>query len=342
MFDRIRFTLVVSCAALAACSQSPRMVNGDGQPGWIRGEPADYPHASYVYATGTAAEAEVAKDRALANLAKIFELQIRESSTTTQDVQTHKADGAESVQSSARVASKVNVHTSKMMNGVRIAEQWQNPGDLTHYALAVLDRAQAGSSVRDEISRLDREIAFTLANSDEHGDPLQRIADLQVAIVMQMERNALQKTLKIIDLSGRGKPSSWNLSELKTQQMQLLQSLNIRGGVLADPVGELDKVLQGAMSNAGFTQSATGAAFTLWVSMQTQDALKKQGWYWLRGTLSIHLADAEGTVLGNRTWPLKVSSQQRDQLNHRMLAEVDRKLKSDLKQTVLDFATGQR
>lgn len=328
------------CVLLTGCMQSSTLVNADGKPDWLNAEPANYPNASYVYASGSASKAELAKDRALGNLAKIFELQIRESSTTTQDVQTHRAEGAESVQSSARIATTVNVHTDKMINGARIAEQWQNPDDLTHYALAVLDRTQASNNIRNEMSRLDREIAFTIANADKREDSLQRVADLQEAIVMQSERNSLQKTLKIIDLSGAGKPSAWSLAELTEQQEQALQSLNMRGVVLEDSVGELDKVLQAAMANAGFAQSSSEPGYTLSASMETQDAMQSEGWYWLRGTLVVRLANADGAVLGNRAWPLKVSSVQKNQLNQRMLAEIDQKLKNELKSTVLGFAAG--
>jgi len=340
MFNRIKNKLPVICILLSGCMQSTVHETADGQPDWLNGEPANYPNASYVSATGSASKAEVAKDRALGNLAKIFELHIRESSTTTEDVQTHRAEGEESVQSTARIASSVNVHTDKMINGARIAEQWQNPDDLTYYALAVLDRTQAGNNIRSEINRLDRETAFTIANADSRQDPLLKVADLQDAIAMQSERNSLQKTLKIIDLNGTGKPSGWNLAELTEQQEQALKSLNMRVVVLEDSVGELDKVLQAAMANAGFAQSSDEAGYTLSASMETQDALQKEGWYWLRGTLNIRLADPGGTILGNKSWPLKVSSVQQSQLNQRMLAEIDKKLKSELKIAVLGFATG--
>jgi hypothetical protein len=342
MIDRLKNVIVPGCMLLAGCVPSSDLVSADGRPDWVIGEPANYPNASYVFATGAASRPELAKDRALGNLAKIFELRIRESSTTTQDVQTRQSNGVESVQSSARIASKVNVHTDKMIKGARIAEQWQNPDDLTHYALAVLDRAQAGNNIRGEINRLDRETAFIMASADNRQDPLQKVADLQNAINMQQQRDSMQKTLKIIDLQGRGKPSAWSLSALSEQQDKALQSLDIKGSVTADSVGELDKILQAAMANAGFTHSSTNPAYILSASVETQDALQKEGWYWQRGTLSVDLADTKGTVLGNRSWPFKVSATQRQQLNNRMQSAIDSTLKKELKITVLGFATGDQ
>jgi hypothetical protein len=336
----IRYSFTFLVMVLTACSQSLSVIDSGAGPDWLAGEPENYPNAAYVSATGSASQPEVAKDRALGNLAKIFELQVRESSTTTQDVQTQRSEGVESVQATARIASKVNVHTDKIINGARIAEQWQNPDDLTHYALAVLDRGQAGNNIRGEINRLDREIAFSVANAESRADPLQQVADLQTAILMQAERDSMQKSLKIIDLEGRGKPSAWSIAELTEQQDRVLQSLNMRSVVGTDSVGELDRVLQGAMANAGFAQSGAGDGYTLSASVETQDAMQKEGWYWLRGTLNINLAGPDGTVLGNKSWPVKVSALQQNQLNARMLAEIDNRLKTELRSTVLGFAAG--
>jgi hypothetical protein len=129
---------------------------------------------------------------------------------------------------------------------------------------------------------------------------------------------------------------------LSEQQDQALQSLDIKGSVTADSVGELDKILQAAMANAGFTHSSTNPAYILSASVETQDALQKEGWYWQRGILSVDLADARGTVLGNRSWPFKVSATQRQQLNNRMQSAIDSTLKKELKITVLGFATGDQ
>lgn len=336
----IVYGLTVLVIALSACSQSSPVINDGDRPDWVVGEPGDYPNAAFVSATGSASKPEVAKDRALGNLAKIFELQVRESSTTTQQVQTHRAGGVESVQASARLASRVNVTTDKMISGARIAEQWQNPEDLTHYALAVLDRGQAGSNIRGEINRLDREIAFSVSNAASRTDPLQKIADLQTAIEMQLERESLQGTLKVIDLTGRGKPSVWSIAELTEQQDQALRSMAMRSVVVTDTTGGLDKILQGAMASAGFGQSDLDG-YTLSAGVETQDAVQKEGWYWMRGTLTIHLGDPKGSVLGNKSWPLKVSAMQKNQLHARMLAEIDNRLKTELKSVVLGFAAGE-
>lgn len=193
---------ILSCLFLMGCMKTASVVNAN-QPNWVNGESSKYPNSMYVVATGSASDTERAKDRALANLTRVFELRIRESSTTRQDVQVVNQNGSESVNKSQRIMQNVNIQTNKIIDGARVAEQWQSP-DLTHYALAVLDRHQAGNNIRQEIARIDKEADFELSTVASKKNPLHQVAVYQRVLASQDQRDALQKTLKVIDLSGKG------------------------------------------------------------------------------------------------------------------------------------------
>lgn len=330
-FGKLLFLLL----SLSACMQStPVMSRGDA-PEWINGEPDLYPNFKYLSATGSASNVETAKSRALANLSKIFEVRIREVSTARQNVSSHRENDEETVAVDLSRSSTVNTHTDKMIEGARIAEQWQSPDDLTWYALAVLDRGQAGNNLRQEMNRIDEETAFLLEQADKRQDPLQRIADLSQALQKQYDRQLLQKTLKVIDTRGKGAPASWNLTELKERRDQALRRLPIATGVDEDSIGGLDRILQAAASEAGLKQGQGG--YRLSAALHTQDVLRRQGWYWLRGTLKLTLSDASGTALGYKSWPLKVSAQDEGQLASRMRKQVEKKLDTELLDTLLSF-----
>lgn len=313
-------------------------MNGDA-PQWLSGEPDMYPNGQYLSATGSASKPEQAKARALSNLAKIFEVRINEVSTTTQDVKTSKVADNETVETSQRIASTVNLHTDKMVQGARIAEQWQSNADLTYHALAVLDRAQAGNNIRSEMRRLDEETRFALEQQAKRSDSLLRIADLQQANSLQQSRQTLQKTLKVIDTSGRGASASWNLADLHEQLQQALRALPLQTTVSVDDVGGLRNVLQGAASRAGFRLNTDGqASYRLSAGLQTQSAIEKDNWYWLRGTLDLELIATDGsTVIGHRSWPLKVSAGSASQLPDRMRAAAQEKLDQELLNSMLEF-----
>jgi hypothetical protein len=334
------FSLIVlmQILLLSACMQSTAVMSSAEAPEWVSGEPDMYPNFKYMSATGSASKAEQAKARALSNLAKIFEVQIREVSTTSQDTQTHKEGGVETVESSARIASTVNLKTDKMVQGARIAEQWQNSADLTYHALAVLDRTQAGNNIRGEMRRLDEETQHALDQYSSRSDVLLKISDLHRANILQQDRLTLQRTLKIIDLQGNGSPARWSLAELNEQLQQALRSLPLQTAVKVDDVGGLGNILQGAASKAGFNVGKEG--YQLVASLETQPPIDQGDWHWLRATLKIELIAQDGaTVIGYQSWPLKVSAGNPSQLDARMLKAADKKLKQELLNSLLEFAT---
>ncbi len=332
-----KINMLFAMLLLTACVQSTGGISDDA-PQWVSGEPDMYPNSKYLYATGSASESEQAKARALSNLAKIFEVQVREVSTTSQDIQSNTREGVETVQKSQRINSQVNLHTDKMIQGARIAEQWQNSVDRSYHALAILDRSQAGNNIRGEINRLDEETQYALNQQKKRDNPLLAIADLQRANSLQQQRQALQKTLKIIDVRGRGLPATWSLAQLNETLQQALRTLPVQTRVTVDDIGGLQNILQGAVSSAGFVIGDRG--YTLAAGLEVQPPIRDSDWYWLRGVLKLELMAEDGvSVIGYQSWPLKVSAGSESQLNARMLREVDKKLKQELLSSVIGFVS---
>lgn len=343
MNSLFRLKVLIGTLLLTACMQSTTVMDTGDAPGWVHSEPDMYPNFQYMSATGSASKAEQAKARALSNLAKIFEVHIREVSTTQQDIQTHKKEGVETVEQKQRIASTVNLKTDKMVQGARVAEQWQSSADLTYHALAVLDRSQAGNNIRSEMRSLDEETQYALDQQLKRHDTLLEIADLHKATSLQQDRQTLQKTLKIIDVKGKGSAPQWNLAELNEQLQQALRSLPLQTGVAVDDIGGLSNILQGAAADAGFNvadSSHQGGFYRLSAGLEAQEPVKKDDWYWLRASLKLELISQDGaTVIGYQSWPLKVSAASPSQLDARMRKAADEKLKQELLSSVLKFAT---
>ncbi|MBL4710895.1 MAG: hypothetical protein JKX75_00045, partial [Gammaproteobacteria bacterium] len=224
--------------------------------------------------------------------------------------------------------------------GARIAEQWQNSADLTYHALAVLDRVQAGNNIRGEMRQLDEDTQYALNQQRNRNDALLKISDLHKATMLQQDRRTLQKTLKIIDVNGKGVSAYWSFAELNEQLQLALRALPLRTAVIVDDVGGLNEIVQAASANAGFQLDDTNAqAYQLASSLQAQDAFKRNNWYWLRATLKIELIAQDGdTVIGYKSWPLKVSGSSTEQLPTRMRKAVDEKLTQELLNSMLAFA----
>lgn len=110
------------------------------------------------------------------------------------------------------VSRALNTRTDQIMQGVRIAEMWQDPQTHRHYALATLRRASAAMSLRQEITRLDDATAHNVERARSTNDLFDKIGAARQALDAQMERAAYQKSLKIVDRTGQGcrPPGQWS------------------------------------------------------------------------------------------------------------------------------------
>ena len=95
-----------------------------GKPRWVDGQSKDYPDDSFMTATGSADDQEKAKARALSNLAKIFEVQIDESSHDESSAWTQSVDGERRQGNEQLAARYLDAYTSKLLEGAKIAESW--------------------------------------------------------------------------------------------------------------------------------------------------------------------------------------------------------------------------
>lgn len=341
--------IFIVCAILSACSGLNTIAISKIPPDWVLGEPAKYPNALYLSATGSASDVESAKDLAMDNLAKIFESHIVGSTTTTSDTQSQTVSSGtklsgEEVSIKQRLLRRVNVRTDKVLAGIQIAEKWRSVSDSTYYALAVINRQKAGNILRNEMQKLDKDTAFELDAIESQKDDLKRISAFQRIINFQEERNNLQKTLKVIDLKGKGIKQKWHLVELKAFAASALSEIKMsayvqpQGHSVAEQLG-LKLTLQAAMSHAGFPAVDGNADYTLLAEVDIQGPQKKQGWYWQTGTLEIRLIDAKsGITRGSHSWELKVSASQQSQLLSRFKQMLGKTLKAELKSVLIGIA----
>ncbi len=326
------FLFVISSGSLAA----------EPKPDWVKGDASVYPNNQYMSATGSASNEELAKNRALANLSKIFETHIKVLSINRSDTQVTEKNDEENISKKNSLSQKIELRTDKIISGAQIAEVWEDETLFTYHALAILDRTQAGNNIKDELQRIDRDTQIQIERSKKEKDVLLSLSALNKAVVLQFERQTLHKALKVIDVRGKGEPPKWSLAELQGQLEKQYLSLSIGTAVDADPVGGLDQLLKSAMGNAGFSVGDESSQFTLVANLDVQDLGFRQGWYWLRGKLSVKMIESNGRIRGRVQWPIKVSALKHGDAESRLMTQVSKKLDAEIKSTIFKFSTGSK
>lgn len=335
-----KFLVFMFVVALTACKSQAVVGGNSKQPDWVNGEGFDYPHSAYIVGKGSASNRETAKTRALANLSKTFEAKIKEESRTLTDIKSNNVNGKESFTKDIRFLQDISVETDKVLEGARIAENWLDSSVQEHYALAVLKRSQASKNIHQQINELDQATASELNRSKSIADKLLAMAAMNQAFKLQLQRQTLQKTLKVIDLKGVGKPAKWNLADMRGELENKFLALKIGSKTSSSDLTQLNRLISGAMSKAGFPATKGNADFTMVASSKVTDVGRRQGWYWVRGKITVKLVEAtSGKVRGTYTWSFKTSADSKEVAVSRLVTKADKALKGDMKKVILDFAT---
>lgn len=329
----IRFLIAAAMLALAGCASQPKT------PDWVNGDSATYKSSQYLLGRGQASNQDDAKDRARADLAKIFQVAVVASSEDVQQFSTTPAGGQYQGQSSRSISTR----TDQIISGIQIAEIWQDPTSKTYYVLATLPRLQTAASLRQQIGQLDDATGNYINQSRNSSDLFIKIAAANNALAAQRDRDALQKSLQVVDLTGRGVEPQWNASKLKADLDDLLKRVRIASKVTDDSMPGTAQVVSGALAQAGFMiETGQNPDFILQARMNLSESTR-DGWVWQRGTLEITLTEAAtGRVRGTKRWDIKASATDRDTATKRALNQADTILKQELGPTIVGMAISQQ
>ncbi|MDH4284257.1 MAG: LPP20 family lipoprotein [Gallionellaceae bacterium] len=317
---------------LAGCAAKPPAV-----PDWISGESAQYNKSQYLIGRGQAAIQEDAKDRARADLSKIFQVSVAAESEDVQKFKTGQTGQGEYAGESSR---RITTRTSQIIRGIQIVELWQDPLTKTHHALAILPRLQTAASLRQQIGQLDEAASNHIEQSRKNTDLFLKISAANLAIESLQERESLQKSLQVVDPTGRGAEAQWSSAKLGSDLDELLKRVSIAPRITVDSNPALAEIVAGALAKAGFMiEAGPSPEFTLEARLGLTDLGFQEGWYWQRGVLEVTLSEAATKrVRGTKRWNIKGNASDRENAVKRALGQADTVLKQELRPAIIEMA----
>ena len=333
----MRPIIILICLLLmGACAKAPVV------PDWIAGNSAEYSSHRYLLGRGEAASVGLARDRARADLAKNFSVQVHEQSTDKLLWQ-QGGEGLQGLQTT--ISRNILTQTNRLIEGVQIAETWRAEEGGNYHVLAVLDRLQAGNRLRARINQLDNETADSINRArDEEALP-EQISAARNALEAQLKRRNQQTFLTIIDTTGTGIRPKYQLAELKNDFDKLLSRWEITPRITQDDLGGGENLLAGALGNIGVLHraDATAADYLLLGELAAKELNTTDGWYWLRGVLTVSLQDRNSErIIGTYQWFFKVSSRQADLVKIRARSYLAAVLDRELLEVLTGFGSGQK
>lgn len=297
-----RFLPFIAVLLLGACAS----VDRNARPEWLDGNSAEYPARQFMTGIGNADDMATARDRARADLAKIFRVSIDARSSDSERYReqsgTQQGGAGPATEYSTDIQRDLMVRTRQVLEGVTVPDSWQDPETHRHYALAVLDRVHAAARLRQDIGGLDAAAEILMHRARAADDAFTRAKLALEVVENQQQRAALQDMLRAVDASGRGIPARWPLAKLEADLDVALSRIVLR----AEGDGQWRTLLGGQLADSGFTVSETGDYAVQLIVDDT--AMKRDGWHWMRGAVVLDVTGPDGRSLGQQRWNIKASA----------------------------------
>jgi len=197
-------------------------VFGKGKPAWVDGRTSEYPPAQYLTGVGQADNRRSAEDQAYAAVARIFKAEVASQVKDWESYVVVENHGIANDKRRLTIDSVTQVSTDKVLENVRIMDNWYDSGRGLHYALAVMHRSQAEASLMDKLVELDRTIAVDISEARQTTDKLVKVRALLKAGRNAVLREAYNTDLRVIRLNGQGTLSTYRANELFSELEQFL------------------------------------------------------------------------------------------------------------------------
>ncbi len=197
-------------------------VLGKGKPTWVDGRTSEYPPVQYLTGVGRAENRRSAEDQAYAAVARIFKAEVAAQARDQESYVVVENDDIANTKRRLTIDSVTQVSTDKVLENVRIIDNWYDSDHKLHFALAVMNRSQAEASLMDKVLGLDQAITAEITEARQATNKLVKVRALRKAGRNMILREAYNTDLRVIRLSGQGTPSAYRANELFRELEQFL------------------------------------------------------------------------------------------------------------------------
>lgn len=327
-------------------SPTPIEVSGK-KPGWVDGSSKRYPATHYLTGVASGSDRVQAEDGARAEIAKVFVSHVNASTKVQQEYLQVVTDGKDASTNRVNVQDMVQVSTRKVLSGIRIAEVYHQsrPGEL-FYALAVLDRRQALTTLREKVHALDQEIAVLMAQALEEVKDLRKLKTLTSAMEKHLLRQAHEAELTVVDPSGKGMAAPIGFEDIKRPMTDILsRDFRIHMMVSGDRAAEIQKALSEGLTREGFVLANTAKQAQVVVRGDVKiRPLNRpdEKWKYVRWQTAFELVDlSDQSVFGTLSRSGREGHLSLEQAEDRAVLKIQKELLPNVSKDVHNYIFGQ-
>jgi hypothetical protein len=287
---------------LAACA-------GPRQPDWTTGASREYPADAWLVGVGIDQDRGKAEDRARAEIAKTFQVQIRAVDHSSESHRLSRVGRMVDTEYRQEVSAELMAATDKRLAGVRIAEIWVDDRTGDCHALAVLDRQATARGLRGEIREIDERILDRMAAIEGVSSEARQLGGYLQVLTLLEQRRLLAADLRVVDPAGRIADPPYAAAEVAQRADRTASAIRIGFQIEEDSAQTVRGALVQALAAVGIYQSPAGQENLFLRGMITVENYVRGGLNWSTASARLELVDGSGTVFDSVHTAVREGSQ---------------------------------
>lgn len=247
--------LVIQAGGMVMAASKKSSSKKNAMPEWVTQPSAVYPNSAYITYVGSGSDRNISEINALQGLAAVFGQSIRSDSTASSRMTQAKENGLvanSNVQTfSQEVKRKVDVDS---LIGVETKEFWLDEANNTWYAIAVLDKSQAGELYSEMIKKNASAVETVIKNAEKDLYSFDGFSAYDFAEDIALENEGHLKKLAVINpsLVNDLKAFCPSSKDLHAKKMEIAKQIPICIQTSNDENGRYKEAFRQAVAETGF------------------------------------------------------------------------------------------
>lgn len=342
-FVVVAAAILAGCAAHRPAAAQTKTVRGP-KPDWVDSQSMEYPREQYLTGVGMADDRQSAEDRARGNISKIFSTVVTVNTNDTASESDSSSGGGSSNQFQQDISQNVQTASKHVLEGVEIAEDWQDPDTKEYYALAILDKAKGAAAIKEKIAGFDAEAKAWNDKLSAATDKLPRVKAALKLLSLLDARKHLNAELRVLD--GAGIDSPIDEAAIRPVAEKAVGELNVLVGLTPAGSTEIQTGIVQGLNDFGLQATTDGSGSPDILVEGTIDTKPMLGdgsaWKWARSTVTVALKDgATNKTFQQFDLSDRESSSDYDEAVRRSQVALAKKVSSQVKDAVTSYFQNQ-
>ncbi len=274
-------------ALLLACGGQAQKVSKESKSSLFDDPTKRYPNEMYITAVSSGDTPEIAKDRAIADVAKVIKADINSQQLLIEE---YIETGIEmELDRKSSFTRQIDITTEQTLKNVNIGKTWRDEADGRYYAVAYLDRLDTSEIYKADLADMETKIKSYYDKAGSKTDKLARLAYVNKAISLAIQRDMMIEQLNTISQGAYSFTPTVKAPELSSLRRRITGDINVKLDLNSGGYDEFPGAVSEVLQAYGFGLSEGQPDVIVKGSMRMEE-LERKG-HFVRWFVDLHFTD---------------------------------------------------